>query len=64
MPYVFDTNSIAALSHYYPKRFPTFWALFNDAVAAEDVISVNVCDHFEIKWANLEGFLSENDWEF
>jgi Domain of unknown function (DUF4411) len=40
MPYIFDTNSIAALSHYYPKRFPTFWTLFDAAVEAEEVISV------------------------
>lgn len=40
MPYIFDTNSIAALSHYYPKRFPTFWTLFDAAVDAEEVISV------------------------
>jgi hypothetical protein len=157
MPYVFDSNSIAALSHYYPKRFPTFWGLFGAAVEAEEVISVrevskelanhsymqpwladwldvhksmfriptpeemifvgeifkvktfqalvgekqrlrgspvadpfviasakvldgivvtqevkkdggakipNVCDHFEIRWTNLEGFLAENKWEF
>src|SRR5439155_87145 len=148
---------IAALSHYYPKQFPTFWKLFHAAVDAEEVISVrevskeldnhtflqpwlaewikqhramfripsaeemqfvgeifkvkpfqalvgekqrlrgspvadpfviacakisngivitqevkkesgakipNVCDHFHIKWTNLEGFLAENDWEF
>jgi hypothetical protein len=24
----------------------------------------NVCDHFEIRWTNLEGFLAENKWEF
>jgi len=40
MPYVIDSNSIAALSHYYPKRFPTFWALFDAAVDSAEVISV------------------------
>jgi len=157
MPYVFDNNSISALSHYYPKRFPTFWKLFDAAVEAEEVVSVrevyrelenhtflqpwlaewlekhktmfriptaeemqfvseifktkafqglvgekqrlrgspaadpfiiacakisnsvvvtqevkkeggakipNVCDYFKINWTNLEGFLSENNWEF
>ena len=157
MPYIFDTNSIAALSHYYPKRFPSFWTLFDAAVEAEEAVSArevlreldnhtflqpwladwlqkhksmfriptaeeiqfvveifkvkqfqalvgekqrlrgspvadpfviacakisdgvvvtqevkkergakipNVCDHFEIRWTNLEGFLAENGWEF
>jgi hypothetical protein len=157
MPYIFDTNSMAALSHYYPKRFPTFWKLFDKAIDAEEVVSVrevsreldnhtflqpwladwikqhktmfrvptademqfvseifkvktfqtlvgekqrlrgtpvadpfviacakisggtvitqevlkeggsripNVCDHFEINWTNLEGFLAANNWEF
>jgi hypothetical protein len=40
MPCVSDTNSIAALSRYYPKQFPTFWDLFHAAVDAEEVISV------------------------
>jgi Domain of unknown function (DUF4411) len=40
MPYVFDNNSITALSFYYPDRFPTFWKLFNDAVDKEEVTSV------------------------
>src|SRR2546427_9004813 len=40
MPYIFDTNSIATLSHYYPKRFPSFWTLFDAAVEGEEVVSV------------------------
>lgn len=40
MPYIFDTNSITALSFYYPERFPTFWKLFDAAVHGEEVISV------------------------
>jgi len=40
MPYIFDTNSIATLSHYYPKRFPSFWSLFDAAIEAEEVVSV------------------------
>src|SRR3989442_14058252 len=40
MPYIFDTNTIATLSHYYPKRFPSFWSLFDAAIEAEEVVSV------------------------
>ena len=24
----------------------------------------NVCDHFRVRWTNVEGFLSENQWRF
>jgi len=38
--YVFDTTSFLELSHYYPKRFPSLWASFNDLVEAGEIISV------------------------
>ncbi len=40
MPYVFDTNSFRVLENYYPKRFPTFWSYFEDAVETGTVVSV------------------------
>ena len=40
MVYVFDTNSMRVLGNYYPARFPTFWQLFDDAVATGLVVSV------------------------
>jgi len=40
MLYVFDTNSMRVLGHYYPKRFPTFWQRFSEAVAGGSVLSV------------------------
>src|SRR5262245_61757252 len=39
MPYVFDTNSLRVLGNYYPGQFPSFWALFNDAVEKQEVVS-------------------------
>lgn len=38
--YVFDTNSFRVLENYYPKRFPTFWSYFDDAVESGTVVSV------------------------
>lgn len=40
MLHVFDTNSMRVLGHYYPKRFPTFWQRFDQAVANGAVLSV------------------------
>ena len=40
MAYVFDTNSFRVIGNYYPNQFPTFWRLFNQAVAVGTIISV------------------------
>jgi Domain of unknown function (DUF4411) len=40
MVYVFDTSSIIVLSHYFPDRFPTFWANFEAAAEDGTVVSV------------------------
>jgi hypothetical protein len=40
MVYVFDTNSIRVLGHYYPARFPTFWRRFDNAADEGNVVSV------------------------
>jgi hypothetical protein len=39
MIYVFDTNSLSALDAYYPKVFTSFWAQFDAAASAGDIIS-------------------------
>jgi len=40
MRYVFDTNSFIVIGHYFPERFPSFWAKFDALVAAGRVLSV------------------------
>ena len=40
MLYVFDTSSLIILRNYYPKRFPSFWDRFEEAVSDGKVISV------------------------
>lgn len=40
MTYVFDTNSFRELQSYFPQNFPTFWANFDTAVTAGQIISV------------------------
>jgi len=40
MTYVFDTNSFRVMGNYFPARFPSFWATFNDFVDDGNVISV------------------------
>jgi hypothetical protein len=60
MPYIFDNNSITALSFYYPERFPTFWKLFDDAVEKEEVLSVReVLNELE-KHTHIKTWLA--DW--
>jgi hypothetical protein len=39
MIYVFDTNSLSALDAYYPDVFTSFWAQFDAAAGAGDIIS-------------------------
>jgi len=39
--YVFDDNSLSnILNHYYPDRFPSFWAKYAEAISDEFLISV------------------------
>ena len=40
MTYVVDTSSFRVLGHYFPDRFPSFWARFNEAVASSRIYSV------------------------
>lgn len=41
MKYVFDSDSLINLfKHYYPKRFPTLWEMFNALVSEGKLISV------------------------
>ena len=40
MIYVFDTNSFRVLENYYPDRFPSFWEMFDELVAAGRIVSV------------------------
>ena len=40
MTYVFDTNSFRELQSYFPQNFPTFWANFDTAATAGQIISV------------------------
>ena len=40
MTYVFDTNSLRVIGHYYPNRFPSFWGRFNALVSTGQIISV------------------------
>lgn len=41
MTYVFDTNSLSnVLNHYYPDRFPSFWAKLDKMIEMQQVISV------------------------
>ena len=40
MRYIFDTNSFAELSSYFPGVFPSFWLKFNACVAAGRTVSV------------------------
>ena len=39
MIYVFDTNSLSELDAYYPNIFKSFWAQFDAAARAGDIIS-------------------------
>lgn len=38
--YVFDSNAFSAIFHFYPKRFPTLWKMFEDLVQEEKITSV------------------------
>lgn len=40
MIYVFDTNSIITLGHYFPDQFPSFWENMDSFVKQGIVISV------------------------
>ena len=40
MIYVFDTSSFRVLGNYYPDRFPSFWEMFDELVAAGRIVSV------------------------
>lgn len=40
MLFIFDANSLRVLGNYYPERFPTFWKKFEEALAAQTVVSV------------------------
>lgn len=41
MVYAFDSDTLINLfTHYYPKRFPTLWDMFNSLVSKEQLISV------------------------
>lgn len=68
MIYVFDTSSLRVLGNYYPDRFPSFWEMFDDLVAAGRIVSVrevhrelrkNTNDHLD-RWVdrNKRIFLS------
>jgi hypothetical protein len=41
MVYVLDTISFIVLGHYFPDRFPSFWAQLNALADAERLISVS-----------------------
>ena len=49
MIYVLDSCSFVVCGHYFPSRFPTFWAEFNALVQSGAIISVrevrNELDH-------------------
>ena len=37
---MFDSSSFIVISHYFPDQFPTFWARFEKAIEAGEIISV------------------------
>ncbi len=39
-PFLIDTSSFRVLSNYYESQFPSFWKLFNEAVADSTIRSV------------------------
>ena len=46
MTYVFDTNSLSnILNHYYPDRFPSFWARYATAANSGMLLSVSEVRH-------------------
>jgi hypothetical protein len=46
LTYVFDTSSLSnILNHYYPDRFPSFWARYATAVHAGQILSVREVRH-------------------
>lgn len=53
MIYVIDTSSLIVLQHYFPERFPTFWANLDGAIAAGEVVSAR-----EV----LKEFSSQKQW--
>jgi hypothetical protein len=57
VPYVFDTNSIRVLGHYYPQRFPSFWSQFNQA--AENGVLVSVREVYNELERQVDGWLWE-----
>lgn len=56
-PYIFDTNSIRVLGHYYPQRFPSFWRQFNQA--AENGMLVSVREVYNELERQIAGWLWE-----
>jgi hypothetical protein len=40
MVYVIDTSSFIVVSHYFPDRFPSFWAHFDALADAGQLVSV------------------------
>ncbi len=40
MIYVFDTNTLIVIGHYYPERFPSFWKMLDNHVGKELIIAV------------------------
>ena len=64
MIYVFDTSTLIDLfRNFYPKRFPSLWEKFDQAVKAESIISVReVFNEIEergdrlSKWAKINRY--------
>ncbi len=40
MIYVMDTNSFVIMSHFFPERFPSFWARLDEVVVGGRLVSV------------------------
>lgn len=56
MIYVFDTSSLRVLGNYYPDRFPSFWEMFDDLVAAGRIVSVREARN-ELKYQSTKDHL-------
>ena len=56
MKYVFDNSPLSTLfRNYYPKRFPTLWALFDELVAKGGIVSTREALH-EIEDGAVEDY--------
>lgn len=55
--YVFDSNSLIALSNFYPSRFPTLWNKIDNYVLSHRIISVREA------WKEVTNTSDRNDFD-